>query len=127
MDFTEKDLLELCDCASSNLERCGCEGDCCVDRVELYRLTLEAILRAFELALGAPPQLPPPGTTCRIPSTCPVGFTGRYTVRPGDSMFTIAQRCGVTLQALINANPHIANPNEIFPCDVLCVPPACAG
>ena len=41
-------------------------------------------------------------------------------------MFSIAQRCGVSLQALINANPHIANPNLIFPCDVLCVPPMCA-
>ena len=37
-------------------------------------------------------------------------------------MFTIAQMFGVSLQALINANPHITNPNQIFPCDVLCVP-----
>jgi spore coat assembly protein SafA len=58
----------------------------------------------------------------RVPASCPTGFGGRYTVRPGDSMFTIAQRFGVSLQALINANPHIADPNQIFPCDVLCVP-----
>jgi hypothetical protein len=37
-------------------------------------------------------------------------------------MFLIAQRFGVSLQALINANPQITNPNLIFPCDVLCVP-----
>lgn len=37
-------------------------------------------------------------------------------------MFLIAQRFGVSLQALINANPHISNPNSIFPGDVLCVP-----
>ena len=60
--------------------------------------------------------------TCRIPATCPPGFQGRYTVQPGDTMFLIAQRFGVTLQALIDANPHITNPDEIFPCDVLCVP-----
>ena len=59
---------------------------------------------------------------CREPDRCPPGFRCRYTVRPGDSMFSIAQRFGVSLQALINANPHITNPNEIFPCDVLCVP-----
>ncbi len=59
---------------------------------------------------------------CRIPASCPLGFQCRYTVQPGDSMFTIAQRFGVSLQALINANPHITNPAEIFPCDVLCVP-----
>ena len=37
-------------------------------------------------------------------------------------MFLIAQRFGVSLQALINANPHITDPSLIFPCDVLCVP-----
>ena len=65
---------------------------------------------------------PPPPVTCRIPATCPPGFQGRYTVQPGDTMFLIAQRFGVSLQALINANPHIPNPALIFPCDVLCVP-----
>jgi len=38
-------------------------------------------------------------------------------------MFFIAQRFGVSLSALIAANPHITNPNLIFPGDVLCVPP----
>lgn len=66
---------------------------------------------------GTSPQPP-----CRQPSSCPPGFQGRYTVQPGDSMFTIAQRFGVSLNALIAANPHISNPNQIFPCDVLCVP-----
>lgn len=37
-------------------------------------------------------------------------------------MFTIAQRFRTTLPALIAANPHIPNPNLIFPGDVLCVP-----
>ena len=37
-------------------------------------------------------------------------------------MFFIAQRFGVSLNALIAANPHIPNPNRIFPGDVLCVP-----
>ena len=58
----------------------------------------------------------------RVPKRCPSGFQAQYTVRPGDSMFTIAQLFGVSLQALINANPQISNPNQIFPCDVLCVP-----
>ncbi len=58
----------------------------------------------------------------RIPKTCPPGFPGRYTVVPGDTMFLIAQRFGISLNALIAANPHITNPNLIFPGDVLCVP-----
>lgn len=45
-----------------------------------------------------------------------------YTVRPGDTMFTIAQRFGVPLPALIAANPQIPNPSLIFPGQVICVP-----
>ena len=30
-------------------------------------------------------------------------------------MFLIAQRFGVSLNALIAANPHISNPSQIFP------------
>lgn len=70
------------------------------------------------LCVPGPAPTPPP----RVPTTCPPGFQGRYTVRPGDTMFLIAQRFGVSLQALINANPHIPNPSIIFPGDVLCVP-----
>lgn len=65
---------------------------------------------------------PSPG--CRVPASCPPGFQGRYTVQPGDSMYFIAQRFGVSLNALIAANPQITNPSLIYPCDVLCVPGA---
>lgn len=58
----------------------------------------------------------------RIPSSCPPGFLGRYTVSPGDTMFTIAQIFRVRLEALVVNNPHITDPNIIFPGDVLCVP-----
>ena len=70
------------------------------------------------LCVPGPAPTPPP----RIPATCPPGFQGRYTVQPGDTMFFIAQTFGVSLNALIAANPHIPNPNVIFPGDVLCVP-----
>ncbi len=58
----------------------------------------------------------------RIPKKCPPNFKGRYTVQQGDTMFTIAQQFSVTLDALVQANPHIDDPNVIFPGDVLCVP-----
>lgn len=58
----------------------------------------------------------------RIPSFCPPGFLGRYMVRPGDTMFRIAQFFRTRLEALVVNNPHITDPNIIFPGDVLCVP-----
>lgn len=58
----------------------------------------------------------------RIPASCPPGFLGRYTVQPGDTFFNIAQMFRVRLEALVANNPHIPNPNVIFPGDVLCVP-----
>ena len=80
-----------------------------------------------ETAAGHQPQLPPP-------PPCPNGFI--YTVQPGDTLFLIAQRFGVSLQALIQANPQIPDPNTIFPGQRICVPtgvvvppppPACPG
>ncbi|MEW6447258.1 MAG: LysM peptidoglycan-binding domain-containing protein [Bacillota bacterium] len=56
-----------------------------------------------------------------IPDTCPPGFR-RYTVMSGDTMFLIARRFGVPLDRLIAANPHIANPDLIYPGDVVCIP-----
>lgn len=58
----------------------------------------------------------------RVPASCPPGFLGRHVVLPGETMFIIAQFFRVRLEDLIRANPHIQNPNLIFPGDVLCVP-----
>jgi len=58
----------------------------------------------------------------RVPEGCLPGFPSRYTVVRGDTMFKIAQRFGVSLDALIKNNEHITNPDLIFPGDVLCVP-----
>ncbi|MGB4637026.1 MAG: LysM peptidoglycan-binding domain-containing protein, partial [Limnochordia bacterium] len=55
------------------------------------------------------------------PGGCPPG-TFAYTVRPGDTMFNIARRFGVSLDALIRANPQIPNPNQIRPGQIVCVP-----
>ena len=58
----------------------------------------------------------------RIPAACPANFAGHYTVNPGDTMFIISSIFRMNLSELIRANPHISNPNVIFPGDVLCVP-----
>jgi len=46
----------------------------------------------------------------RVPTFCPPGFQGRYTVVPGDTMFLIAQRFGVSLDALIAAQSPDSQP-----------------
>jgi tungstate transport system substrate-binding protein len=37
-------------------------------------------------------------------------------------MYCIAQRFGITLEKLISINPHITNPDLIYPGDKLCIP-----
>jgi len=58
----------------------------------------------------------------RVPLDCPPGFLGRYTVQPGDTFYNIGQMFRVRLEALAVNNPHIPDPNIIYPGDVLCVP-----
>lgn len=45
-----------------------------------------------------------------------------YTVRKGDTLWGIARRYGVTLAALVAANPQIKNPNLIYPGDRVKIP-----
>lgn len=45
-----------------------------------------------------------------------------YTVKKGDTLWGIAKRYGVTLSALIAANPGIKNPNLIYPGDRVNIP-----
>ncbi|NMA01526.1 MAG: LysM peptidoglycan-binding domain-containing protein [Clostridia bacterium] len=47
-----------------------------------------------------------------------------YTVQPNNTIFTIAQRFGVTVEDILAVNPQIANPNIIFEGQVICIPTA---
>lgn len=46
-----------------------------------------------------------------------------HTVRYGEYLSLIAQYYGVSVQAILNANPHITNPNLIYAGTVLYIPP----
>jgi len=51
------------------------------------------------------------------------GGTGTtYTIAPGDSLTGVATKFGVTLEALISANPQISNPDVIGVGQVINIP-----
>lgn len=59
-----------------------------------------------------------------VPPTppCPRGFL--YTVRAGDTLFSIAQRFNIAVQEIISANPGI-DPNRLQIGQVICIPRRC--
>jgi LysM repeat protein len=54
----------------------------------------------------------------------PVTGANQYTVRAGDTLWSIAQQFGLTLDTLERANAKILDPNVIVPGQVLVIPPA---
>ena len=96
--------------------------------------TMFAIARRNNVCLqrliAANPQISDPNTIAPgqvicIPEpgpgiSCPGGQI--YRVEIGDTMFEIASRYGVPLEALLKANPQISDPNEIFPGQEICIP-----
>jgi LysM repeat protein len=91
--------------------------------------TMSSIAARFGVSLGAleaanrqvhNPNLIYAGQSLNIPGKSD-GFqpsapsSGGYTVRSGDTMSGIAARKGLSLGALVLANPQVNNPNLIFP------------
>jgi spore germination protein len=52
---------------------------------------------------------------------------GLHTVQPGESIYSIAQRYGLTVNDIIKSNPQISNPNSIMPGQVLIIKPGKIG
>lgn len=63
---------------------------------------------------GAPGEAPGPGP-------CPGGRI--YTIRPGDTLWSIAQRNNISVDALLRANPGI-DPNRLRVGQQICIPAA---
>ncbi|SDL03728.1 LysM peptidoglycan-binding domain-containing protein [Natronincola ferrireducens] len=53
-------------------------------------------------------------------TSCPLG-TAPYVIRAGDTFFAIAMRYGISLEALIAANPGV-NPDRLFIGQIICIP-----
>ncbi|HHW14093.1 MAG TPA: LysM peptidoglycan-binding domain-containing protein [Firmicutes bacterium] len=69
---------------------------------------------------GALPAPAPPPGRLPAPPECPGGTI--YTVKAGDTLFSIAQSHGLSVEHLLRANPQIANPNLILVGQQLCIP-----
>lgn len=78
-----------------------------------------ATWQALGFNCGVVPTPPPRPTPTPTPTP---GFD--YIVQAGDTLFLIAARFGVTLQALLAANPQITDPNVIVPGQRIRVPSA---
>ncbi len=69
----------------------------------------------------APANLSSMTPTPTAPAAQPTGEGTTYVVQPGDTLYTIAVRFGVSLQALIEAN-RIEDPNQLQAGQVLVIP-----
>ena len=58
----------------------------------------------------------------RLPPCAVVPDCSLYTVRPGDRLSTIAGRFGITVEAILAANPQIGDANAIFSGQVVRLP-----
>ncbi len=68
-----------------------------------------------------------PGQIIRIPSVAPVPpdappSPAQYLVRPTDTLFSIAQRFGLTVALLLTVNPQIIDPDLISASQVINLP-----
>jgi LysM repeat protein len=59
--------------------------------------------------------------TVVVPTAAPAGGTTVHVVQPGETIYAIARRYGVSPQAIITAN-NLANPDRIRPGDQLTIP-----
>jgi len=90
-----------------------------------YNTTVQAIIAANPtvnpnmLMIGQRICIP---STPVPPTTCPAGTTP-YTIRAGDTFYSIARRYNISLDALIAANPGV-DPDRLFIGQVICLPGA---
>jgi len=95
--------------------------------------TLFSLARIFNVSVGrilsanpgiVNPNVLFPGQIVAIPAAAPVppppGLSpAQYLVRPGDTLFSIARRFGLTVPLLQAQNPQIADPTLIFPNQII--------
>ena len=116
-------------------------------RITVLLLLAQSLISACSITIGPPPSTTPgpgeptntpieqvhfdvthvPSPTALPPTTAPAagggttGATGKYTIKPGDTLSGIAQEFGITVEELVKLN-NITDPNQIQAGQVLTVP-----
>lgn len=97
-------------------------GDSIYSIAARFNVSVEALLNANPqitnpdiLYIGQPMCIPYP-----YPPTCSNGFI--YVVQPGDSIYSISRKFGVSIDAILAANPQIVDPGVIYPGQKICIP-----
>jgi LysM repeat protein len=94
-------------------------GDTLFELAQRFGTTVAAIIAANP---GIDPTRLVPGQQICIPVPAPPVCPGFfYTIRPGDTLFELAQRFGTTVAAIIAANPGI-DPTRLVPGQQICIP-----
>lgn len=100
-------------------------GDTLFKIAQRYGVPLHEVIAANDFPN---PDLIYPGQHVNIPGEDAEGGVGgglTVEVKPGDTVFLLAQRYGVSMESIIAAN-KLANPHLIYPGDVLTIPGASA-
>ncbi len=101
-------------------------ADTLFDLAQYYNITVDAILRANpgidpdRLRIGQVICIPR-GTEARHEVECPA-WTTPYEVRAGETLFRIANRNRLTLEDLLEANPHLTDPDLLDVGQIICLP-----
>jgi LysM repeat protein len=98
------------------------EGDTCFSIAEKFAVDVVTLLEINELAADCPIfpgteiVVPPPGTLLSTPTPFPTDFVGRieYRIREGDTLDAIAILYFTTVESILEENPELENPNQIF-------------
>jgi LysM repeat protein len=99
-------------------------GDTLYAIAHRYSVSLSDLMRANPqadpnlLVIGQVLCIPPAPTTVRCPPN-----SYHYRIVPGDTMYGIAHRYGVNLNALLTLNNGV-DPNALVPGEIICIPMA---
>lgn len=90
--------------------------------IVVLALALASAATALAAGSGQPPDRLVASSPLPTPTPTPIPSSGfYYTVRPGDTLYSIARRFGTTVQAIVQAN-GILNPSQIFYGQVFWIP-----